>query len=117
MLFIWAFGMTLNMVVLFSLILALGMLVDNGIVLVENIYRHVEEGKTLVEASIDGTKEVALAVTASTATTVAAFVPLVFWNGIMGEFMGYSAQDRDHRADLLAGRRASAVLAGVHGAS
>ncbi|MEZ4438665.1 MAG: efflux RND transporter permease subunit [Polyangiaceae bacterium] len=83
------FGMTLNMVVLFSLILALGMLVDNAIVLVENIYRHVEEGKDLVTASIVGTKEVAGAVTASTLTTVAAFAPLVFWTGIMGQFMGF----------------------------
>ncbi len=83
------FGMTLNMVVLFSLILALGMLVDNGIVIVENIYRHAELGKSSVQASVDGTREVALAVTASTLTTVAAFAPLVFWTGIMGQFMSY----------------------------
>lgn len=82
-------GMTLNMIVLFSLILALGMLVDNAIVVVENIYRHMEEGKGLKEASVDGTKEVAIAVAASTATTVAAFLPMVFWEGIMGQFMGY----------------------------
>ena len=84
-----AFGMTLNMIVLFSLILALGMLVDNAIVIVENVYRHAEEGKDVITASIDGTREVALAVAASTATTVAAFFPLVFWTGIMGEFMGF----------------------------
>ncbi|MCB9778279.1 MAG: efflux RND transporter permease subunit [Alphaproteobacteria bacterium] len=83
------FGMTLNMVVLFSLILALGMLVDNGIVIVENIYRHMEQGKSIVQASIDGTQEVGVAVAASTATTVAAFFPLVFWTGIMGQFMGF----------------------------
>ena len=82
-------GMTLNMIVLFSLILALGMLVDNAIVLVENIYRHIEEGKAPIEASVLGTKEVGGAVAASTATTVAAFLPLVFWQGIMGQFMGY----------------------------
>ena len=86
---IQAFGFTLNMVVLFSLILALGMLVDNAIVVVENIYRHMEEGKTAKQAAIDATAEVGWAVTASTATTVAAFFPLVFWTGIMGEFMGY----------------------------
>jgi multidrug efflux pump len=86
---IWAAGMTLNMIVLFALILALGMLVDNGIVLVENIYRHLELGEDLVTASIEGTKEVAVAVTTSTLTTVAAFVPLAFWTGIMGQFMGY----------------------------
>lgn len=82
-------GMTLNMIVLFSLILALGMLVDNAIVIVENIYRHYEEGQPLREAAIDGTREVAGAVAASTATTVAAFLPLVFWTGIMGQFMGF----------------------------
>lgn len=87
--FIQLFGMTLNMIVLFSLILALGMLVDNAIVVVENVYRHMEEGKSLVDASVDGTKEVALAVAASTATTVAAFFPMVFWEGLMGQFMGY----------------------------
>jgi len=82
-------GMTLNMVVLFALILSLGMLVDNAIVLVENIYRHIEEGEDLKTAAIEGTREVAGAVTASTLTTVAAFAPLVFWTGIMGQFMGF----------------------------
>jgi len=82
-------GFTLNMIVLFSLILVLGMLVDNAIVIVENIYRHAERGAGLVEASVKGTEEVSLAVIASTATTVAAFLPLVFWTGIMGQFMGY----------------------------
>ena len=86
---LYAFGFTLNMMVLFSLILALGMLVDNAIVIVENIYRHVEMGKSLKDGAIDGTAEVAGAVTASTATTVAAFLPLVFWTGIMGQFMGF----------------------------
>lgn len=84
-----ALGFTLNMVVLFSLILALGMLVDNAIVVVENVYRHMELGKSRRQAAIDGTREVALPVAASTATTVAAFFPMVFWGGIMGQFMGY----------------------------
>ncbi len=84
-----AFDMTLNMIVLFSLILALGMLVDNAIVLVENIYRHAEMGKPARQAAVDGTREIAIAVAASTATTVAAFAPLVFWTGVMGQFMGY----------------------------
>ena len=87
--FIALFGMTLNMMVLFSLILGLGMLVDNAIVIVENIYRHVEEGKGLFDASVAGVKEVGWAVAASTATTVAAFGPMIFWPGIMGQFMGY----------------------------
>ena len=82
-------GFTLNMMVLFALILVLGMLVDNAIVLVENIYRHYELGKSRFEASVVGTREIALAVAGSTATTVAAFVPLAFWTGIMGQFMGY----------------------------
>ena len=89
MLVIGALGMTLNMIVLFSLILALGMLVDNAIVLVENVYRHVELGEDLVTAAVDGTREVAGAIAASTATTVAVFIPLVFWSGMMGQFMGY----------------------------
>ncbi len=86
---LFALGFTLNMMVLFSLILVLGMLVDNGIVIIENIYRHLEMGKTLFKASVDGTSEVGAAVAMSTATTVAAFFPLVFWDGIMGQFMGY----------------------------
>lgn len=84
-----AIGVTLNMVVLFSLILALGMLVDNAIVIVENIYRHRTEGYGAVEAAQLGTGQVGTAVIASTLTTIAAFSPLVFWPGIMGEFMKY----------------------------
>ncbi len=80
---------TLNIVVLFSLILALGMLVDNGIVIVENIYRHVQEGSTKEEAARIGTDEVAWPVTTSTLTTLGAFFPLLFWPDIMGEFMVY----------------------------
>lgn len=82
-------GFTLNMVVLFSLILALGMLVDNGIVVVENIYRFRERGYDRVAAAKLGTGEVAVPIIASTATTLAAFFPMVFWPGIIGEFMSY----------------------------
>jgi len=82
-------GVTLNMVVLFSLILALGMLVDNAIVIVENIYRHRSEGQGSEQAARVGARQVAGAVTASTLTTVCAFFPLLFWPGIMGEFMKY----------------------------
>ena len=84
-----AFGITLNMVVLFSLILALGMLVDNGIVVVENVYRHMQEGKSRQEAALAATDEVAWPVITSTLTTVGAFIPLIFWPGIMGEFMAF----------------------------
>ena len=82
-------GFTLNMVVLFSLILALGMLVDNGIVVVENIYRFRERGYDRVAAAKLGAGEVAVPIIASTATTLAAFFPMVFWPGIIGEFMAY----------------------------
>lgn len=82
-------GVTLNMMVLFALILALGMLVDNGIVVVENIYRLRSEGYSLKEASKYGVGEVAVPIIASTATTLAAFLPLALWPGIIGKFMHY----------------------------
>lgn len=83
-------GITLNMMVLFSLVMALGMLVDNAIVVVENIYRLVDKYKMpRKEASIYGVGEVAIPIMASTVTTLAAFLPLMFWPGIMGEFMFY----------------------------
>ncbi|MCK5352401.1 efflux RND transporter permease subunit [bacterium] len=84
-----AMGITLNMVVLFSLILALGMLVDNAIVIVENIYRHLEEGKGSVEAARIAAAEVGWPIIASTITTLCAFGPMLFWPDIMGEFMSY----------------------------
>ena len=80
---------SLNQVVLFSLILALGMLVDNGIVIVENIYRHMQQGLSRQEAARVGTDEVAWPVITSTLTTLGAFIPMLFWPGIMGEFMGF----------------------------
>lgn len=82
-------GVTLNMMVLFSLVLALGMLVDNGIVVVENIYRLMDEGKPPIQAAKEGVGEVAWPIIASTATTLAAFIPLAIWPGMMGEFMKY----------------------------
>ena len=82
-------GITMNMVVLFSLILALGMLVDNAIVIVENIYRFMEEGWDRRAAAKKATGEVAGPVIAATATTLAAFAPLLFWPGMAGEFMKY----------------------------
>jgi multidrug efflux pump len=84
-----AMGYTLNFIILFSLIIALGMLVDNAIVIVENIVRFREEGYARFEAARLGTAEVAGAVIASTLTTVAVFVPMLFWPGIIGEFMSY----------------------------
>ncbi|MFA5296883.1 MAG: efflux RND transporter permease subunit, partial [Lutibacter sp.] len=84
-----ALGVTLNTMVLFSLVIALGMLVDNGIVVVENIYRLLDEGYSKIDAAKYGVGEVAMPIIASTATTLAAFLPLAFWPGIMGEFMRY----------------------------
>jgi multidrug efflux pump subunit AcrB len=84
-----AFGITLNLMVLFSLILALGMLVDNGIVVVENIYRLMQEGKPASQAAKEGVGEVAWPIITSTLTTLAAFLPLAFWDDLVGEFMKY----------------------------
>jgi CzcA family heavy metal efflux pump len=81
------FDITLNMVVLFALVLTLGMLVANSIVVVENIYRHMQQGKSREEAAAVGTDQVAWPVITSTLTTLAAFIPLLFWPGIVGEFM------------------------------
>ena len=82
-------GVSLNIMVLFSLVLALGMLVDNGIVVVENVYRLMDDGLNAFEATKKGIGEVAWPIIASTATTLAAFVPLALWPGIIGEFMQY----------------------------
>ena len=86
---LYLMDITLNMVVLFSLSLALGMLVDNAIVIVENIYRYMEQGVSRLQAAMSATGEVAWPVIGSTVTTLAAFSPMIFWPGIMGEFMSY----------------------------
>jgi multidrug efflux pump subunit AcrB len=82
-------GYSLNFIILFSLIIALGMLVDNAIVIVENIYRFREEGFSRWDAARQATAEVAVPVITSTATTLAVFAPMLFWPGIIGAFMGY----------------------------
>ncbi|MDA7803019.1 efflux RND transporter permease subunit [Crocinitomix sp.] len=84
-----AMGVTLNTMVLFSLVLALGMLVDNGIVVVENVQRLMEDGYDSFTAAKKGVGEVAWPIIASTATTLGAFIPLALWPGIIGEFMKY----------------------------
>lgn len=86
---LYMMGATLNMMVLFSLIMALGMLVDNGIVVVENIYRLHNEGYSKKDASKYGIGEVAIPIITSTLTTLAAFFPLLFWKALMGEFMKF----------------------------
>jgi multidrug efflux pump subunit AcrB len=84
------FGITLNMVVLFSLVLVLGIIVDDAIVVIENIYRHQQVySDPPVQAAKKGVAEVALPVATSTLTTVSAFIPLLFWPGIVGDFMQY----------------------------
>lgn len=85
-----AMGYTLNTMILFGLIMGLGMLVDNGIVVVENVYRLMdEEGMTRVEAAKKGIGEIAYPIIISTVTTVAAFIPLGLWPGLFGQFMIY----------------------------
>jgi multidrug efflux pump len=98
-------GFTLNMVVLFSLILVLGMLVDNAIVIVENIYRHREDGADGPTAASRATREVMVPVITSTVTTCCAFAPLLFWPGIVGDFMSFLP------ATLIVGLLASLVVA------
>ncbi|MCP4485053.1 MAG: efflux RND transporter permease subunit [Flavobacteriaceae bacterium] len=83
-------GFTMNTMILFGLIMGLGMLVDNGIVVVENVYRLMdEEGMSRIDAAKKGISEIAFPIIISTATTVAAFIPLGLWPGVMGEFMIY----------------------------
>ena len=83
-------GYTMNTMILFGLIMGLGMLVDNGIVVVENVYRLMEqEGLSRIEAAKKGIGEIAFPIIISTATTVAAFIPLGLWPGLMGQFMIY----------------------------
>ena len=98
-------GYTLNMMVLFSLILMLGMLVDNAVVIVENIYRHREHGDAGPDAAYEATTEVARPVIASTITTLCAFSPLLIWPGIIGDFMSYLP------VTLIIGLSASLVVA------
>lgn len=83
-------GITLNFVVLFALVLVLGIVVDDAVVVIENIYRHQQEyGENLIVAAKKATSEVAVPVVTATLTTIAAFLPLLFWPGIVGEFMSY----------------------------
>ncbi|MEW6511902.1 MAG: efflux RND transporter permease subunit [Bacteroidota bacterium] len=83
-------NITLNFVVLFSLVLVLGILVDDAIVVVENIYRHQQTfNKSPLQAAKDATAEVTVPVATSTLTTLSAFIPLLFWPGVVGDFMSF----------------------------
>ena len=86
---LWGLGYTLNMVVLFSLILVVGMLVDGAIVTVELADRRMTEGDSPREAYAHAAKRMAWPIIASTATTLAVFLPLLFWSGTVGEFMKF----------------------------
>ncbi len=88
-LFLYSIGFTVNIVVLFSLIMAVGMLVDGAIVVTEFADRKMAEGMPKGPAYAEASKRMALPIIASTLTTLAAFAPLLFWPGITGEFMKY----------------------------
>jgi hydrophobe/amphiphile efflux-1 (HAE1) family protein len=79
-------GFTLNMMTLLALSLAIGLLIDDAVVVRENIFKHLEKGKPPMQAAIDGTKEVALSVFATTLTILAVFMPIAFVEGIVGQF-------------------------------
>jgi len=84
-----AFGLTLNTMVLFGLVMGLGMLVDDGIVVVDNVFANMKKGMNRVQASKVGIGEIAWPVISSTATTLMAFLPFALWPGTMGKFMKY----------------------------
>jgi len=86
---IWSMGLTLNIVVLFSLILVAGMLVDGAIVVSELADRNLTDGQPVKTAWVEAASRMAWPVIASTATTLAVFVPLLFWPGVVGEFMKF----------------------------
>lgn len=88
-LLVWAFGFTLNIVVLFALILVAGMLVDGAIVVSELADRHLRDGQTPHQAWLNAASRMSWPVIASTATTLAVFIPLLFWPGVVGQFMKY----------------------------
>lgn len=87
--FLDAYGVTLNTMVLFALVMGLGMLVDDGIVVVDNVFANMQKGMDRITASKIGIGEIAWPVISSTATTLAAFFPLGLWPGTMGKFMIY----------------------------
>ena len=87
--FLKVFGLSNNDMVRFSLVLCIGMLVDNAIIMVENVYHHFQLGKDRVTAVIEGTAEIAMPVISATLTTMAAFLPMLLMTGVTGEYMGF----------------------------
>ncbi|HEV8244728.1 MAG TPA: efflux RND transporter permease subunit [Polyangiaceae bacterium] len=84
--FMYMLGYTLNMMTLLALSLAIGLLIDDAVVVRENIFKHLERGKAPMQAALDGTKEVALSVFATTLTIIAVFLPVAFVQGMVGQF-------------------------------
>ncbi len=84
--FMYVLGYTLNMMTLLGLSLAIGLLIDDAVVVRENIFKHLERGKSPAQAALDGTKEIALSVLATTLTIVAVFLPVAFVKGMVGQF-------------------------------
>ncbi len=83
---------TLNQLSMFAFVMALGIVVDDAIVIGENVYEHRQRGKSRVQAAIDGTIEVAPAITAAVMTTIIAFLPMFFVSGLMGKFIAIMPQ-------------------------
>ncbi|MBT3218712.1 MAG: efflux RND transporter permease subunit, partial [Proteobacteria bacterium] len=84
--FMWLAGFSLNLLTLMGMVLVVGILIDDAVVVREVIYRHMEEGKEAKQAALDGTKEVALAVLATTGSILAVFIPVGFMGGMVGQF-------------------------------
>lgn len=119
--FMYLCGFTINVMTLLAISLAVGLLVDDAIVVRENIFRHVEMGKSAKRAALEGTNEVTLAVIATTAAVVAVFGPIGFLQGLVGQFfkefglticfaMAFSLFDALTMAPMM-----SAYLGGAHG--
>ena len=92
-------GMTVNMMLMFGMVLTVGMLVDGAIVIVEYADRKMAEGLERKAAYILAAQRMFWPIVSSTGTTLAAFLPMLFWPGVPGEFMSYPADHGDHRAD------------------
>ncbi|MCK4993554.1 MAG: efflux RND transporter permease subunit [Candidatus Omnitrophica bacterium] len=87
--FMHVLGLTINLMTMFGLIIVVGMIVDDGIIIAENVYRYLEKGLSPKEAAIKGTGEVIAPVAATIITTIAAFFPLMYMGGILGKFLRY----------------------------
>lgn len=86
--FLYAFGCSINILTLLAIVLAIGLVVDDAIVVLENIYRHIEEGKSPKEAAIAGSSEIGFAIVAMTLTLTAVYLPIIFISGRTGKLFG-----------------------------